>query len=93
MVSLLPNSDFTGRNDTLDLIDKYLLPKAASDSDIVRNPRTFALCGMGGLVKTDIAIHYAYSRRREFGAVFWLEAGGVSQLASDFGRIPSQLGI
>lgn len=48
---------------------------------------------MGGIGKTDLAIQYAYSRRSEFSAIFWLEAGGTSQLASSFGRIAAQLGL
>jgi hypothetical protein len=48
---------------------------------------------MGGIGKTDLAVEYAHARKSKFGAVFWLEAGGISQLASDFGRIATQLGI
>lgn len=48
---------------------------------------------MGGIGKTDLAVEYAFSRRNKFDAILWLDAGGPAQLASDFGRIPSQLGL
>lgn len=88
-----PNPDFVGRKDAFGLIDEYLLPRESDDSRNIQNTRLFGLCGMGGIGKTDLAVQYAFSRRSKFGAVFWLEAGGVSQLASDFGRIAAQLGL
>ena len=48
---------------------------------------------MGGIGKTDVAVQYAHSRRSKFGAVFWLDSGGISQLTVDFGQIASQLGL
>ncbi len=48
---------------------------------------------MGGIGKTDLAVQYAHARRNQYAAIFWLEAGGVSQLASDFGRIATHLGL
>jgi hypothetical protein len=74
-------------------MDEHLLPREMPDSGNVQSTRLFAICGMGGVGKTDLAIEYAYSRRKSFGAVFWLEAGGVSQLVSHFGRISTQLGL
>ncbi|RHZ68077.1 hypothetical protein CDV55_107889 [Aspergillus turcosus] len=90
MLSQHPNPDFIGRKDIFDVMDKQLLPQ---ESDSERGTRLYAICGMGGIGKTDLAVEYAHSRRSKFGAIFWLEAGGVSQLASDFGRISTQLGL
>ncbi|OAT03233.1 uncharacterized protein BDCG_17994 [Blastomyces dermatitidis ER-3] len=92
LLLLSPNSERL-LSDILDLMDKHLLPREMPDSGNVHSTRLFAICGMGGVGKTDIAIQYAYSRKEKFGAIFWLEAGGVSQLVSDFGRIPTQLGL
>ncbi|KAL8741432.1 MAG: hypothetical protein Q9190_005965 [Brigantiaea leucoxantha] len=77
----------------LDSVDKQLLPRETQGLVNVQDIRLFALCGMGGIGKTDLAAEYAYSRRHRYGAIFWLEAAGVSQLASDFGRISVQLGL
>lgn len=92
MLSQNPNPDFIGRQDILKTIDEALLP---NNDSTCHGPSTrlFAICGMGGIGKTDLAVQYAHSRRDKFGAIFWLEAGGVSQLASDFGRIATQLGL
>lgn len=92
MLTQYPNPDFIGRSDVLEMIDSHLLSKDETQSG-PRSPRFFALCGMGGIGKTDLAVQYAHSRRNKFSAVFWLEAGGVSQLASDFGRIATHLGL
>lgn len=88
-----PNPDFVGRKDIFDVMDKHLLPRKMPGSRDVQSTRLFALCGMGGIGKTDLAVEYACSRKTKFGAIFWLEAGGVSQLTSDFGRIATQLGL
>ena len=92
-LSQYPNPDFVGRKSVFDAMDEHLLPRAMHELVDVQSTRLFALCGMGGIGKTDLAIEYAFSRRSKFGAVFWLEAGGISQLASDFGRIAVQLGL
>ncbi|TPX18956.1 uncharacterized protein E0L32_011349 [Thyridium curvatum] len=91
-LSHTPNPDFVGRKDILETMDRYLLP-SVSDSKGLHNTRLFALCGMGGIGKTDVAIQYAHSRRSKFGAVFWLDSGGISQLTVDFAQIASQLGL
>ncbi|KAJ4135099.1 hypothetical protein NW768_004714 [Fusarium equiseti] len=85
------NPDFTGRTDCIRKMDEFLLPGASELEHISHGPRIFALCGMGGIGKTDLAVQYAHLRRDRFDAVFWLEAGGVSQLASNFGQIPTEL--
>ncbi len=71
------NPDFVGRKDAFSLIDEYLLPRESQDLRNIQNTRLFGLCGMGGIGKTDLAVQYAFLRRSEFGAVFWLAAGGV----------------
>jgi hypothetical protein len=90
MAQHTPNPDFTGRSATLSLMDKALLPNQQLEKLDVN---VFAICGMGGIGKTDLAVEYAYSRRKHFGAVFWLDAGGVSLIAADFARIPTYLGL
>ena len=88
----LHNRDFIHRPDVFAAIDKHLLAEPYQTRTSVE-PALFALCGMGGIGKTSIAIEYALARQSKFSAVFWLEAAGFSQLASDFGRISTQLGL
>lgn len=93
MLPKLSNPDFVGRRDVFRIMDEHLIAHKTRTSGDVQGTGLFALCGMGGIGKTDLAVEYAWSRRKSFGAVFWLEAGGVSQLASDFGRIATHLGL
>lgn len=88
-----PNSWFVGREDVLAIIDGSLLPSSTLRKGDGQRTRFFALCGMGGIGKTDVAVQYAFSRRDHFDAVFWIDAGGVSQLLADFGRIAPELGL
>lgn len=84
------NPDSTGRSEVFNILDEHLLPRKP---DNMYRAHMLALCGMGGIGKTDIAVEYAYLQKQRSGAVFWLEAGGVSQLASDFGRMATHLGL
>ena len=64
----------------LDLIDAAFLPSMLSGSGGEYNegsssegsidPRTFVICGIGGLGKSEIAIEYAQSRKMDFDAIF-----------------------
>ena len=85
-------------------IDKHLLPPPATpdpadvilDSDASEGPetlRSFALCGLGGMGKTEIAVEYAYSRKDKFEAIFWLGADDAQILASNFAQIAQRLGL
>lgn len=86
------NHNFVGREDILNSMDRYLLPQEISPADMT-SIRSYAICGASGIGKTEIAIEYAYSRRHQFGAVFWLHAGNAAQLMADFCQIPGYLGL
>lgn len=78
------NHKFVGRDEILHLMDEKLLPQELSHPADMTSIRSFAICGGSGIGKTDLAIEYAYSRRHQFGAVFWLHAGSAAQLMTDF---------
>lgn len=85
---------FFGRKDILDLIDEDLLPsKTETTPDEVSSLRSFALCGMGGMGKTQIAIEYAYTRRSEYDAIFFVTADNKNILSAEFARIALELGL
>lgn len=85
---------FIGRADILDAIDACLLPVAQDGiGEISKSLRSFALCGLGGLGKTQTAVEFMHTRKRHFEAVFWLIADNPDILAQDFARIAQHLGI
>jgi hypothetical protein len=94
--------NFLGRQDILSKIDEYLLPtniKLDSTSIQPGNQltekeeilRSFAICGLGGMGKTELAVEYAYSRKHAFEAIFWLGADDAKILASNFAQIAQKL--
>ena len=88
------NSNFVGREDILNKLDAALLPsKESLVSFEQRRQKYAALCGMGGLGKTEIAIEFAFSRRNEFDAVFWLRADSREKLDTDLAKVPSFLDL
>ncbi|GAP89361.1 putative tetratricopeptide repeat domain-containing protein [Rosellinia necatrix] len=91
-VPMPPNPNFVGRSDLFSQIDDALLTPRP-DAGHTQPARTFALCGMGGIGKTDTAIEYAHSRKDKFAAVFWVDSGSTSQITSGFAQIAMQLEI
>lgn len=88
------NPDFYGRKDVLDKLDRTLLPSTTSkDTKRRTNLKTFAICGVGGVGKTQIAVEFACSRKKNFDAVFWIHAADSSKLAADFAHIAVELGL
>ena len=55
-------------------------------------PRTVALCGMGGMGKTSVAVEYAYRHLAEVAAAWQFPAEDLGVLAAEFGELSAQLG-
>ena len=66
------NLIFTGRDDVL--LHLY---------DVLQTEQIVALCGLGGIGKTQTAIEYAYSFRNDYAAVLWIQAQTRETLAAD----------
>ncbi len=81
----MPNLDFSGRTLELEKLDKHLLP--SSTPDPTRIPRQYAVCGMGGVGKTELVVEWVYKRMPLFQAVFWIDAAEPSQLAASYSKI------
>ncbi|KAG5772018.1 hypothetical protein H9Q72_001631 [Fusarium xylarioides] len=81
------NPNFMGRGDVLHQVDEALLPSKSL------HRRTFSLCGFGGIGKTEIAIHYAFTREKAFDAIFWVEADQATKLGRSFDYIAKGLGL
>ena len=88
------NDEFFGREDILEQIGKALLPPAdkviSSENEGLRQ---FALCGLGGLGKTEIATEFTTRHQGAFDAVFWIGADDNSKLDAAFSKISKSLGL
>ena len=89
------------RPSLLDNIDEHLLRQPRNPGASIaglqqqylereENLLSFAICGLAGMGKTMLAVEYAYSRRSQFEAIFWLNG---SKLASSFAQIARKLGL
>lgn len=87
-------SDFFGRADILDMIDDHLLPENRMSKSLCQTSvRSYALCGMGGVGKTQIAVEYAYTRQSRYDAVFFVTADSKKKLSEEFAEIAVALGL
>ncbi|KAM5471339.1 hypothetical protein MauCBS54593_003679 [Microsporum audouinii] len=76
------NNTFFGRESIIQDLDKLLLPPERSTTPSLANSgrRHVALCGIGGIGKTSIAIEYVFSRKEKFDAIFWIRSDEASKL-------------
>lgn len=83
------NNRFFGRNDVLQTISEHLLP---SMQDTLRL-RSFALSGLAGIGKSQIATEFVYRNMRSFKAVFWVSASSEEKLFQGFTEIAKELNL
>lgn len=87
------NPGFFKRAGVFEKIDKVLLPANTASDTRPSHLQAFAICGMGGVGKTQTAVEYAYSRRDKFEAVFWVSADDKNILTEQFAQIAVSLGL
>jgi len=76
------NPFFTGREKVL-----------AGVQAALQKRKSAALCGLGGVGKTQTAVEYAYRHRSEYAAVLLVKAAHRSTLLSDFAALAGALGL
>lgn len=80
---------FWGREEVLSIIDDAIFagitPKPSLSS--------FAVYGMGGVGKTQIALRYANTRQDKFDTVLWISAKSHNTIAESFRGVAKTIGI
>jgi hypothetical protein len=79
---------FWGREDAVDAIEQALAPEEKP-----RYLKTFALCGMGGVGKTQIALQFANRNRDRYRAIMWVASDNVISMGQSFREIAKSLGL
>ncbi len=87
-----PSRVFFGQQHILDTMQYALLPGEegkGSQSGL----KQFALCGLGGMGKTELATEFALRHRDKFDAIFWVRADEPAKLDQCFVDISIKLGL
>ncbi|KAK3366643.1 P-loop containing nucleoside triphosphate hydrolase protein, partial [Lasiosphaeria ovina] len=92
------NPNFFGRQDITEKLDGFLLPSQAAGGPGARSAamgitKSCAICGIGGMGKTQIALEYEHSRRSEFDAIMLVQADARTSISASFGTIAVALGL
>ena len=82
------NPFFTGREALLEHLHEVL-----NRGDAVALTQAQAICGLGGIGKTQAVIEYAYRYHEEYEAIFWVKADTRENLLSDFVSIAVLLNL
>jgi tetratricopeptide (TPR) repeat protein/transcriptional regulator with XRE-family HTH domain len=86
LVPLPRNPFFTGREKILEALHTHLHVE-----QVVALTQSYALRGLGGIGKTQIALEYAYRHALEYSAIFWIEAETIEHVMSSLLRIAELL--
>ena len=75
----LRNPNFTGR---VQLLTRLHDAFAGSQTVVSRQPQ--ALCGLGGVGKTQLALEYVYRHAADYERVWWIRSGDTATCTTDF---------
>lgn len=88
-VPSVPCDTFRGRADILAAMERYFQPLEKTAGQL-----SFAICGLGGVGKTQTALQYTMQTRHKYSSgVFFFNADSVTALSADFDRISHLVGL
>ncbi|EEP78060.1 predicted protein [Uncinocarpus reesii 1704] len=83
-VDIQPCSSLRGREDIFDMLSRYF----RTDQTQAPTRRTFGICGLGGVGKTQIALHYALQNLSKYkSGVAFINATSPASLSAHFDRL------
>lgn len=89
------NKRFLGRSDVLREISATFFSSSEVENDLgdegANEAKTFAICGPGGMGKTQIAAEFAFSHKDQFDAIFWIFAETAMKVSEGFSKIALEL--
>ena len=80
------NPYFTGRKDILMQLHDHLAPGS-------QVALTQAISGLGGIGKTQVALHYVYRFQKAYSHVLWVTADSFASLSAEFVRLARDLDL
>ena len=87
-VPLTANPRFWAREEVFERLRQALNPASGQ-----QRLRTYALWGMGGVGKTQTAVHYAARSRDQYDTTLWVSADNTVQILQSFRDIAVRLGL
>lgn len=89
MTPLRRNRDFFNRTGDLKSLESIFFQPSASPSEL----KAVAVCGPGGIGKTQVVAEFVNIWRQKFDAIFWVYADTASKLADAFTSIAKKLAL
>lgn len=83
------NPSYVGREDVRGRLRLTLAPRVEG----THCQRSYALCGLGGVGKTQTALNYVFEYMEDFQAVLWAPADSHAKLLECFAGFAVELGL
>lgn len=89
----LKEGEFCAREDVLEQLAQELLPLDDEADRANARLRHFALCGLGGIGKTETAVEFCRRHSEHFDLIFWIVADNLAKLNEQCQQIADYLGL